>query len=184
MRIKVNSETPRTAFLSSLFFFLLRWSGHHLRRLLLLNGPLCVCGSGPDDWTRLTPSCLFSPTPPQPFKASTRSTRSRASRRPGAWTASTRGCLPAATATSTSRRPPSTTCPPAPDPRTRTAPTRRPKKKNPSSSLPSFLPSLPRPPSVSFPPFPPSLLVSFKSRRREEAVQSERLSPRLIYFII
>lgn len=55
------------------------------------------------------------------------------------------------------------------------------------SSLPSFYPTLPSSflPSLALPiPFPPSLLVSFKSRRREEGVQSEQLSPRLIYFII
>lgn len=100
----------------------------------------------------------------QPFKASTRSTRSRASRRLEVWTASTRGCLPVVTAISTRPPLPSTTCRPAPDLRTRTAPTHRPKSSPLSfphlpffsllfhlSFLPSFFPPC-------FLPFPSSLL--------------------------
>ena len=117
----------------------------------------------------------------QRFKASTLSTRSRASRRPEVWTASTRGCRRAATASSTRSSRPPTTCPPAPGRRTRTEPTHRPESSPAAPPSPLLLPFLP-----SFLPslLPPSLALFSPFRAGEEAVQSERLSPRLIYFII
>lgn len=102
----------------------------------------------------------------QPFKASTHSTRSRASRKPEVWTGSTRGCPPAATASN--RRPPPawTTCRPAPGLQRRTAPMRRPRTSPFISPLLLLL--------LSF--LPPSFCSPLKAG--EEAVQSERLSPR------
>lgn len=151
--------------------FLLRRSGRHLRRLLLLNGPLFVCGSGPDDWTRLTASCLFSP----PLLSHSRL-------QPAAQDPELRGGPGPGPHQREDASPPrqqparAATLPQQPARQHRTPGQERhqcaglKKKKNPSSPLPPlpFLPSFlpyPRPPSVSF---PPSLLPSSSPLRAGE----------------
>lgn len=110
----------------------------------------------------------------QPFKASTHSTRSRASRRPEVWTGSTRGCPPAATASNTKPPPAWTTCRPAPGLQKRTAPTHRPRTSPFISPLLLLL--------LSF--LPPSfLLFSSKSWRRSSSVQATLTALHLIYHL-